>query len=330
MRSIRYGLLAVAGCGVLLLGVAVAVIFGVQGTKDLAVQQERVGIQLFGVREVFETLLVMESSQRGYLLTRDPAYLEPYRQEAAAIGDSLNKLDALFRGDAAPERIIAEIRELARVKRVELAEAVALAERGDFDGAMAIVASGAGKHEMALLRYKLFSLIAERRAVRTRLVDQSRSMFHQVYFLGGGAALLVLVLVAVAVRGLSTSIARLDAAQRTQECNALHHALTGLPHRRYLSEWLTTALAGARRSARQLCVLYFDLDGFKAVNDRFGHEAGDRVLEAAAARLQTTLRASDFVARLGGDEFVAVLPDTKEPPGVEALIERLEEAFRPA
>src|SRR5258707_2785286 len=288
MRSIRYGLLAVAGCGVLLLGVAVAVIFGVQRTNYLAVQQERVGIQLFGVREVFETLLVMESSQAGFLLTRDPAYLEPYRQEAAAIGDSLNKLDALFRGDAAPERIVAEIRELARVKRVELAETVELAERGDFDGAMAIVASGSGKHEMALLRYKLFSLIAERRAVRTRFVDESRSMFHQLYFLGGGAALLVLVLVAVAVRALSISIAQLDAAQRAEERNAMHDALTGLPNRRYLREWLGTALAGARRSGRQLCVLYFDLDGFKGVNDRFGHEAGDHVLETAASRLQGT------------------------------------------
>jgi len=182
---------------------------------------------------------------------------------------------------------------------------------------------------MALLRYKLFSLIAERRAVRTRFVDQSRSMFHQLYFLGGGAALLVLVLVAVAVRALSISIAQLDAAQRAEERNAMHDALTGLPNRRYLREWLGTALAGARRSGRQLCVLYFDLDGFKGVNDRFGHEAGDYVLETAASRLQGTLRASDFVARLGGDEFVAVLLDAKEPPGAEALIDRLTETFRP-
>jgi diguanylate cyclase (GGDEF)-like protein len=137
------------------------------------------------------------------------------------------------------------------------------------------------------------------------------------------------LLVIVAVRALSTSISRLDAAQKTEERNAMHDALTGLPNRRYLSEWLNTALAGARRAQRQLCVLYCDLDGFKAVNDRFGHEAGDRVLEQAATRLRGNLRTSDFVARLGGDEFVAVLPDTKEPPGVDTLIDRLQQAFRP-
>jgi diguanylate cyclase (GGDEF)-like protein len=329
MRSIRYGLLAVAGCGVLLLCVAILVVFGVQRTSDLAVQQERVGIQLFGVREVFEALLVMESSQRGYLLTRDPAYLEPYRQEEPGFNASVAKLEGLFRGDAAAERIVGEIRDLARAKRDELVQTVKLAETGDFDGAIAIVTNGAGKHEMELFRLKLFSLIAERRAARTRFIEQGRDIFHQLYFLGAGAALLVLLMVAVAVRALSTSIARLDAAQKAEERNAMHDALTGLPNRRYLSEWLATAMAGSGRSARQLCVLYCDLDGFKAVNDRFGHEAGDRVLEAAALRLRATLRASDFVARLGGDEFVAVLPDTKEPPGVEALIKRLEEAFRP-
>jgi len=88
-------------------------------------------------------------------------------------------------------------------QRVELSEAVELAERGDFDGATAIVASGAGKHEMALLRYKLFSLNRRTAAVRTRFVDQSRSMFHQLYFLGAGAALLVCAVAVACVPSIS-------------------------------------------------------------------------------------------------------------------------------
>jgi len=123
-------------------------------------------------------------------------------------------------------------------------------------------------------------------------------MFHQLYS-SAPVRRCGFVLVAVAVRACRYRIARLDAAQRAEERNAMHDALTGLPNRRYLREWLGTALAGARRSGRQLCVLYFDLDGFKGVNDRFGHEAGDHVLETAASRLQGTLRRSDFVARSG-------------------------------
>src|ERR1700676_737919 len=99
MQSIRYGLLAVAGCGALLLIVAIAVVFGVQRTALLAQRQELVGSQLFGAREVFETLLVMDSSQRGYLLTRDPAYLEPYRQEDQTFDAMLARFEALFRDD---------------------------------------------------------------------------------------------------------------------------------------------------------------------------------------------------------------------------------------
>jgi len=93
---------------------------------------------------------------------------------------------------------------------------------------------------------------------------------------------------------------------------------------------VTVALAAARRAARELHVLYFDLDGFKAVNDELGHETGDQVLRITASRLRETLRSSDFVARLGGDEFVAVLPQTDAPPSVGALIERLEDKLNTA
>jgi diguanylate cyclase (GGDEF)-like protein len=330
MRSIRYGLMAVGACGVLLLIVGTAVIYGVQRTDLLAQQQEAVGSRLFGARQVFESLLVMESSQRGFLLTHDPVYLEPYRQEDQAFNETFGRFEALFRENDGTQAIVADIHQLARIKRNELAEAVKLAESGDFDGAMAIVRTNAGKHDMEVLRFKLFSLIAQERAVRTGFVEHGQAMFHQLYLLGAGATVLILLLVGIAIRALSISISRLDAAQKAEERNAMHDALTGLPNRRYLSEWLATALAGARRSAHQLCVLYFDLNGFKAVNDRFGHEAGDRVLQAAASRLRSTLRSSDFVARLGGDEFVAVLPDAKEPPGVDALIERIEQQLKPA
>jgi len=330
MQSIRYGLLAVAGCGALLLIVGIAAVFGVQRTDRLAQRQELIGSQLFGAREVFETLLVMESSQRGYLLTRDPAYVEPYRHEDQTFDAMFASFEALFRDDTAAEGIVKDIRRLAHAKRDELAQTLKLAETGGFDSAMAIVRTDSGKEEMEVLRIKLFSLIAQERAVRTQFVEQGRAMFHRLYFLGAGAAVLILLLVAIAVRALSISIARLDAAQKAEERNAMHDALTGLPNRRYLSEWLATALAGAQRSARQLCVLYFDLNGFKGVNDRFGHEAGDRVLQAAASRLRATLRSSDFLARLGGDEFVAVLPDAMEPPGVDALMRRLEQNLHAA
>ena len=91
--------------------------------------------------------------------------------------------------------------------------------------------------------------------------------------------------------------------------NAHHDALTGLPNRVLLADRLKQAMAQTRRRSQRLAVLYLDLDGFKAVNDRHGHETGDQLLMALATRIRHALREGDTLARLGGDEFVAVMQD---------------------
>ena len=100
---------------------------------------------------------------------------------------------------------------------------------------------------------------------------------------------------------------RAEAELRDQ---ALHDPLTGLPNRALLNDRLTSAVAVAQRQEAPLSVLLLDLDGFKAVNDTWGHHAGDQVLTEIASRLAGSLRESDTAARLGGDEFVLLLPAT--------------------
>ena len=92
-----------------------------------------------------------------------------------------------------------------------------------------------------------------------------------------------------------------------REKEALTDTLTGLPNRRSLLEYLPNAMARARRTGVPLGVLFLDLDGFKAVNDTFGHEIGDLLLQIVAERLKTCLRETDAVFRLAGDEFTAVV-----------------------
>ena len=90
---------------------------------------------------------------------------------------------------------------------------------------------------------------------------------------------------------------------------SLHDALTGLPNRLALNLRLHDALARARRAGTQVAVGYIDLDGFKDVNDRHGHEAGDALLRELARRWSAQQRSSELIARLGGDEFVVVIED---------------------
>jgi diguanylate cyclase (GGDEF)-like protein/PAS domain S-box-containing protein len=112
------------------------------------------------------------------------------------------------------------------------------------------------------------------------------------------------------------------------EERANHDALTGLPNRVLLGERLEQLLARADTDATPVALLFIDLDGFKAVNDKLGHAAGDRLLATMAQRLRRALRASDTLARVGGDEFVAVLPGMQDDALLAALIARMEAAAR--
>jgi diguanylate cyclase (GGDEF)-like protein/PAS domain S-box-containing protein len=99
---------------------------------------------------------------------------------------------------------------------------------------------------------------------------------------------------------------RLEASEERYRGLALRDELTGLANRRLLDELLTAALARMSRSGDCLVVSYLDLDGFKAINDEYGHAAGDAVLEEVGRRLRATVREADIVARIGGDEFGVV------------------------
>ena len=106
---------------------------------------------------------------------------------------------------------------------------------------------------------------------------------------------------------------------------AVRDPLTGLANRTLLEERLKAVLARDARSGSSTAVLFLDLDGFKAVNDRHGHAVGDLVLRTVAERLTAAVRPSDTVARLGGDEFVVLVEGTNDAT-VEHLVDRLRKA----
>jgi diguanylate cyclase (GGDEF)-like protein len=108
-----------------------------------------------------------------------------------------------------------------------------------------------------------------------------------------------------AVAGLLV-ILRMGGLLSALESAALHDPLTSLPNRRLLLDRISQAFNRAERTKSPVAVLFLDLGGFKSVNDRFGHEAGDRALIEIGARIKEAVRRSDTVARLGGDEFVVV------------------------
>jgi diguanylate cyclase (GGDEF)-like protein/PAS domain S-box-containing protein len=120
-----------------------------------------------------------------------------------------------------------------------------------------------------------------------------------------------------------------DKKRAEQELRYLanYDTLTGLPNRALLSERLGRAIVRARRQETRVAVLFLDLDRFKDINDSLGHAAGDRLLKAAASRIQATVGASDTVARLGGDEFTVILEDVESLAAVERMAREILTAF---
>lgn len=130
-------------------------------------------------------------------------------------------------------------------------------------------------------------------------------------------------LLALTVRQLKKEIARREKIAAELEFMANHDALTGLPSLRLCKDRLEHSLAESRRNKQKSAVMFIDLDGFKEVNDRHGHEYGDAVLKVVADRIKLDIRETDTVARIGGDEFVVILSSVPDLEIVERIAPQL-------
>ncbi len=149
--------------------------------------------------------------------------------------------------------------------------------------------------------------------------------------LSDNASLIIAMFAKLIARQLERDqlLARLQAENREYSRYALTDPLTGIPNRRALTQALTRALANARRENTAVHLAFIDLDGFKSINDQYGHDAGDRFLIGMAVGLENGLREGDFVARYGGDEFVVFGPAVgSDEPGRDAMHKRLQQLTR--
>jgi diguanylate cyclase (GGDEF)-like protein len=242
-------------------------------------------------RDVLVGLVNEETGMRAYVATGDPEFLDAVDRGRAEVGSGVRALRhadvsraGLFEDAAAIGRFVsAEIALVANGKRA--AAARELVEGNAYLDAFQLVDSDAQRASEADVRGAEEDVaLAVRRAEITLIVAGP-----------------VLLLLALLLYGLLRSGARI-------EDGAFRDPLTRLPNRRAFE----LRLRRAQRGGGGFAVLYLDLDGFKAINDRLGHATGDRVLETVAARLSATMRDGDSVARLGGDEFAVLLHAVNE------------------
>lgn len=203
-----------------------------------------------------------------------------------------------------------------------------------------------GRRDKALLPTDFFSLVRSRdrsrlrrRIDRLRLQESTQEQIELVMSHVSGRKLWVNIGISrvydaggnedyFIVQAEDTSERRVLLARL--EYQASHDPLTGLPNRHTVTERLQGVLAALPDGGPPLALLLIDLDGFKLVNDSFGHEAGDEFLVAAARRLKNALRGDDVIARLGGDEFAVLLHNVPCPVDAERTADRLLQSLKPA
>jgi diguanylate cyclase (GGDEF)-like protein len=316
-RLVAIGLAVAAST---ILGLAFLVVSDLTREGDLhreviAVQQEQDTLEALRVR-----LNQLVASARLAAATADPKAFEAVERESAAISE---RLDALRTSEEAAPPSVQSLVEQARLLLVHARSVGPASAKGAeaAAGALGEMERVARDANAALERSleDLTGKVNDRSLARIRV---GRSLRRYVAWFVGGSVI-ALVGLFLAFRGAQR---RERAALKRIEWLAHFDSVTSLPNRALLSDRLAQEVARSRRNGGPFSLLLFDLDGFKDVNDTWGHAAGDRVLALVGERSRACVRGSDTVGRLGGDEFMAILPGTV-PEGALAVAEKLRESL---
>lgn len=277
----------------------------------IAVQQEQDTLEALRLR-----LNQLVASARLAAATGSPEAFRTVEEESAVIEQ---RLDALRASEEAVPPSVEALVDEARLLLVHARSMGAARAKGSEAAATALaqmerVAAIAGASLDRSLD-ELTGRVNDRSLARIQVGQSLRR--YVAWFVGGSVT---------ALAGLFLLFRRVQQRSRAalQRIEWLAHfdSVTALPNRALLSDRLAQEAARERRLGGTFAVLLFDLDGFKDVNDTWGHAAGDRVLAMVGERARACVRASDTVGRLGGDEFMAILPDTS-PAGALAVAEKL-------
>jgi len=278
--------------------------------------------------EILKTHLVdIETGERGFVITGDHAYLAPYHSALEELNQHQERLNKLL--SATPEAQL-RLQELSKhiKNKLIISKANVITREQSFDDAKQLLVKAGGIKEMNAIRTLLESLSSDnKQALYTTREMRAKALDK----LKWNIALVMLVLVVELgyfyFREIRETKLR-KALEIQTKYLATHDELTGLPNRRLMIRQLEQAIHRCARHRKMTSVLFLDLNGFKAVNDLYGHHAGDKLLGQVAIRLMNVVRASDMVARLGGDEFVVLTEDVASHADVCQIVAKIDAAIK--
>ena len=274
--------------------------------------QEHTFTVIDSLANVRVAVLSIRRGERGYLLTGDEAYLEPYNTGREALARDIPRLRDLVQDSQQQAARASDLSGLVDEYVAQADATVARQREGDHAAAVALAELNHGRQLTNRVLGELDELEAverqllEEREARAATASRRSDDFQGILMISG---MLLLVIGSYSSLALRRAIEREQAIRAELDRVATTDELTGLANRRELFASLDRMIAASRRSGRPVSVAVLDLDRFKQVNDTHGHPAGDEVLRRVAEMARLLLRQQDIVGRLGGEEFMIAFPD---------------------
>ncbi len=293
--------------------------------NERALRTQRLISSLEAIR--FQSL-ALNVGQQNFAITGDKKNLLRYRASVVETESELNYLGANQDANEVLRSKFDELKSAAMAAIAQENELVEIRQRLGFAAAQSQIRARTDEPEFNRLHNLTYHMLVDVR----KSLDQIEA--NQVAF-GQKVRRLILVLIssaAVILLYLFATLKRLNREQRDAQASmthqATHDALTGLFNRPAVTDFIEARLRDESTAALGgFALMLLDLDGFKAVNDNLGHEAGDELLRQAATRMTLALRESDYLARLGGDEFLVVIPQVSDEQTAQRVALKLIEAI---
>lgn len=245
-----------------------------------------------------------------------------------------NSMEQLQKLETNPENQQLITNQLINMKRIKVArEAVInLLQNGDLATAQTLLQSNVLQQQNSI-RQLFVTLREHQQAQARKMLAKANSEYvsaKNVILWTGLFVVIVVIMISFAVlrrakkhvNSIESRLVSLEASRLRLHKKATRDALTGLANKSQLNGYLQQKLKKTSRR-KSFALMYLDLDGFKSINDEFGHAVGDRLLTLAAQRMQGMLREYDFIARVGGDEFVIIMQETEDSEGCILVAKKL-------
>lgn len=266
--------------------------------------------QRYQVVALSKAITNAENGQRGYLLTGHTLFLDALEQGQTEAMKEISLLEHHLNKSSAARPLLSKIKQLVQQKFTAMDKSVQVQMHAGEYAPHLSLSRDRGRELMKLIDGHL-AQIDEQLMIQRQGFEQA--IRNRILASVTVAIILSIVIISVLVFSYRSTTHLLEQVMENQAVakqlshQADHDLLTGLPNRRSVNMYLENTYDMARIGSKQFAVFFMDLDGFKRVNDAYGHDVGDALLIEVANMFKKVLRQSDFLARQGGDEFVLVV-----------------------